>query len=88
LFSKSLKAIEPCFANFLSNSDLEKRASASSYTTIPLGTSAKLVENCSEAGWVVLDPVWGKVTGLADIFRITIPDFQDEYESTLDHSSS
>jgi hypothetical protein len=57
---------------------MEKRGSASSYTTTPLGTSAKLVENCSEVGWVALDPHWGKVTGLADIFRITIPDFQDE----------
>jgi len=53
-----------------------------------LETSAKLVENCSEVGWAALDPLWGKVTGLADNFRITIPDLHNECESTFDHSSS
>jgi hypothetical protein len=65
-----------------------KRGSASFYTTTPPGPSAKLIENRSEKSGVALYPLCGEVMGSADIFRIAIPDFHDEYESTFDHSSS
>ena len=68
---------------------MEKRGSASSYTTIPLAASAKLIQSSSVVGGVVLYPLFlEKGQGLADIFRPTIPGFHNEYESSFDHSSS
>ncbi len=78
-FEPIVTAAELRFLLILPNLDLEKRSSAK-FITPPrlLGPSAKLVENRSEFGWVALYPLWGKAMGLADIFRITIPDFHDE----------